>query len=372
MDVIPFNKPYLTGEELSYIQDALQRGHLSTNGYYTRLCEEFIETKFNFQKVILTHSCTAALEMAAIVANIQPGDEVIIPSFTYVSVANAFALRGAKLIMADNYPDHPNIDPDSIASLITKRTKVIVIVHYSGVGCDMEKILPLVRNNNLFLVEDAAHSIGATYNGHPLGSFGHLATFSFHETKNIHSGQGGMLVINDKSLVKRAEIIKEKGTDRSSFFRGEIDKYSWVDIGSAFQMSEVTAAFLWAQLQHLPDILKRRKSIWSYYQELFLAGVRENDLFSQANIIEGHNAHIFYLIFNSEVEREKARLKLLSKRIQAVFHYSPLHTSIMCTTNASCPNAEKIAATILRLPLFFELQQPHQDRIAHLIYGRDQ
>ena len=272
--MIPFNKPYLTGKESHYIYDAVNTGKLSGNGKYTQKCQKCFEETYGFVKCLLTTSCTDALEMAAILLDIQPGDEVIMPSYTFVSTANAFVLRGAKLVFADSNKEHPGIDEASIEELITSKTKAIVLVHYAGVACDMDTIMEIANKSGLFVVEDSAQAIDSFYTGkdgikRALGSIGHFAAFSFHETKNIISGEGGMLAINDVQFVRRAEIIWEKGTNRSSFFRGEVDKYSWVDIGSSFLPSEVIAAFLWAQLENIKDIQKQRCSIWNtYYQEL--------------------------------------------------------------------------------------------------------
>jgi dTDP-4-amino-4,6-dideoxygalactose transaminase len=270
MITIPFNKPYLTGKEAHYIYDAVYTRKLCGNGKYTQKCQKWFEEAYGFGKCLLTTSCTDALEMAAILIDMQPGDEVIVPSYTFVSTANAFVLRGAKLVFADSRKDHPGIDESAIESLITPKTKAIVPVHYAGVACDMDVIMDIANRHNLFVVEDAAQAIDSYYTGkdgikRALGSIGHLAAFSFHETKNIISGEGGMLAINDRQFANRAEIIWEKGTNRSSFFRGEIDKYGWVDIGSSFLPSELIAAFLWAQLENIQDIQKRRSTIWNNY-----------------------------------------------------------------------------------------------------------
>ncbi|MEY4937884.1 MAG: hypothetical protein RIS64_4243, partial [Bacteroidota bacterium] len=255
---IPFNKPFLTGKEVHYIYQAVQSGKISGDGLFTKKCHDFFEKRYHFKKALLTTSCTDALEMAAILINIQPGDEVIMPSYTFVSTANAFVLRGAKIIFADSMRNHPNMDADSLESLITSRTKAIVPVHYAGVACDMDKIMALATKYNLYVIEDAAQAIDSFYKGKPLGSIGHLAAFSFHETKNIISGEGGMLAINDETFIERAEIIREKGTNRSKFFRGEIDKYGWVDIGSSYLPSDMIAAFLYAQLENLEVIQAKR------------------------------------------------------------------------------------------------------------------
>ncbi len=256
--MIPFNKPYLTGKETQYIEEAVKSGKISGNGLFTQKCQTFFETEFGFKKVLLTTSCTDALEMCAILANIEFGDEVIVPSFTFVSTALAFVRQGAQIVFADSYLDNPNIDAERIEELITKNTKAIVVVHYAGIACDMDKIMAIANKYNLIVIEDAAQAIDSYYKGKPLGSIGHMAAFSFHETKNIISGEGGMLTINDEKFIDRAEIIWEKGTNRSAFFRGEIDKYNWVDIGSSFLPSEIIAAFLWAQIENLEIIQKKR------------------------------------------------------------------------------------------------------------------
>lgn len=263
--MIPFNKPYLTGYETLYIEDAVKSGKISGNGLYTSKCHEYFENRYGFNKCLLTTSCTDALEMAAILCDIHFGDEVIIPSYTFVSSANAFVLRGAKIVFADSRKDHPCIDESKLEELITDKTKVIVVVHYAGIACNMDVIMQIANRYNILVVEDAAHAIDAFYKGKPLGSIGHLGCFSFHETKNIIAGEGGMLIINDKRFNTRAEIIWEKGTNRAAFWRGEVNKYGWVDIGSSFLPSEVIAAFLYAQLENLDKIQKKRKEIWQYY-----------------------------------------------------------------------------------------------------------
>ena len=273
--MIPFNKPYLSGKESSYLIEAVNSGKISGNGYFTKKCQHFFEERYGFKKTLLTTSCTYDLEMAAILLDLQPGDEVIMPSYTFVSTANAFILRGARIRFADSGTNNPNIDADRIEELITSKTKAIVVVHYAGVACDMDRIMGLANKHDLFVVEDAAHAIDSHYNDKPLGSIGHLAAFSFHETKNIISGEGGMLVINDDQFIRRAEIIWEKGTNRSAFFRGEIDKYSWVDIGSSFLPSEIVSAFLYAQLENLDDIQATRRSKWEYYEKQLQPLVRK-------------------------------------------------------------------------------------------------
>ena len=267
---IPFNKPYLTGKEAHYLYQAVLSGKISGDGIYTKKCHQFFEERFGFGKALLTTSCTDALEMAALLTNIQPGDEVIAPAYTFVSTVNAFVLRGAKIVFADSEPDNPNLDVSTLAALITPRTKAIVPVHYAGVACDMDPILELAHQHNLFVIEDAAQAIDSYYKGRPLGSLGHLAAFSFHETKNVIAGEGGMLAITDPQFKDRAEVIREKGTNRSAFFRGEIDKYGWVDVGSSFLPSDIIAAFLYAQLENLDAIQTRRRHIWDRYD----AGLR--------------------------------------------------------------------------------------------------
>ena len=275
--MIPFNKPYLSGKELSNIEDAIKKGKISGNGYYTQLCHDFFEQKYGFKKVLLTTSCTDALEMCAILANIQKGDEVIIPSFTFVSTALAFVRQGAKIIFADSYADNPNMDASKIEALITPKTKAIVPVHYAGIACDMDKIMQLAKQYNIIIIEDAAQAIDSFYKGKPLGSIGHMAAFSFHETKNIISGEGGMIAINKERFCNRAEIIWEKGTNRAEFFRGEVNKYGWVDTGSSFLPSEITAAFLWAQIENLEKIQKKRLEHWQHY-DVYLKDLPSNNL----------------------------------------------------------------------------------------------
>nr|WP_211196217.1 dTDP-4-amino-4,6-dideoxygalactose transaminase [Flavobacterium sp. H122] len=360
--IIPFNKPYLTGKETHYIYDAVNAGKLSGNGKYTKLCQEYFESKFQIKKALLTTSCTDALEMAAILIDIQPGDEVIMPSYTFVSTANAFILRGAKVIFIDSNSQNPNMDIDLIESFITPKTKAIVPVHYAGVACDMDKLMALADKYNLFVVEDAAQAVDSYYNGKALGSIGHLAAFSFHETKNIIAGEGGLLAVNDDRFVERAEIIWEKGTNRSSFFRGEVDKYGWVDIGSSFLPAETIAAFLWAQLENLEMIQERRKEIWSlYYSSL-------NKLCDEFNIglphipeFASNNAHMFYLVTNDLEERTGLINHLKQSGVLAVFHYLSLHKSPYYSNEYpdvaayNLVNTDNFADRLIRLPLYFDL-----------------
>lgn len=325
---IPFNKPCITGREVEYISDAINQGKLSGNGKWTHKCHQFFQTKYGFNKVLLTTSCTDALEMSAILIDIGPGDEVIIPSYTFVSSANAFVLRGAKVVFADSEETTPNMDANKVEVLITERTKAIIAVHYAGVACDMDKLSDLAKRYNLFLIEDAAQAIDSYYNGRVLGSIGHLAAFSFHETKNINSGEGGLLVINDERFVRRSEIIWEKGTNRSAFFRGEANKYGWVDIGSSFLPSELNAAFLYAQLEEINSIQAKRLEIWENYYSAFLP-LSQSGKVRLPHIPDyaSNNAHMFYLVCSSQEERDKLLTYLKSKGILAVFHYLSLHQS---------------------------------------------
>jgi dTDP-4-amino-4,6-dideoxygalactose transaminase len=370
---IGFNKPYFTGKETRYIEEAVKNMHISGDGVFTKKCHQFFEKKYKFRKCLLTTSCTDALEMAAILLDIQPGDEVIMPAFTFVSTANAFVMRGAKIIFADSQSKHPNICIKSIKASITPKTKALVIVHYAGVACIMKEILEICKEHSLYLIEDAAQAIEAYYEDQPLGSFGHLATFSFHETKNIISGEGGMLVINDERFVKRAEIIREKGTNRSAFFRGEIDKYGWVDVGSSFLPSEIIAACLYAQLEQMEEIQNKRQQIWeNYYRNLVIG--QEKGYFQLPDIpaFAKHNAHIFYIICHNLEERSQLIKFLKNKEIQAVFHYISLHKSEFYKkyqpgTELFLPNSDKFTDTLLRLPFYYELSEAEQKYICEQI-----
>ena len=361
---IPFNTPYFTGNETIYIKDAVDRKRISGNGYYTQKCQAFFEEKYHFLKCLLTTSCTDALEMAAILINIQTGDEVIVPSYTFVSTANAFVLRGAKIVFADSRKDHPGIDEEKIEALITSKTKAIVPVHYAGVACDMDKIMALADKYNLFVVEDAAQAIDSYYTGKdgvkkPLGGIGHLAAFSFHETKNIISGEGGMLVVNDERFVKRAEIIWEKGTNRSAFFKGEVDKYGWVDVGSSFLPSEIISAFLWAQLENINDIQTKRSSLWAAYLEGLKswANIQGIQLPNVPNFAT-NNAHMFYLICKNANQRTNLIHYLKEHNIQAVFHYLSLHKSpyyLSKSDEVELFQTDFLSETLVRLPLYVNL-----------------
>lgn len=363
---IPFNKPYLTGKETEYITDAVASGKISGNGKYTQKCQQFFEEKFGFKKTLLTTSCTDALEMAAILIDIKEGDEVIMPSYTFVSTANAFVLRGAKIVFADSMPNHPNIDVTKLADLITSRTKAIVPVHYAGVACDMDAIMELAEKHGLFVIEDAAQAIDSYYTGkdgvkRALGSIGHLGAFSFHETKNIISGEGGMLAINDEQFIKRAEIIWEKGTNRSSFFRGEVDKYGWVDIGSSFLPSEIIAAFLWAQLENLEDIQQTRKKHWENYALGLKDWAKANEIeLPEIPVYATNNAHMFYLVCKNLEQRTKIINHLKNNNILAVFHYISLHDSPFYENRhdgRQLPESDKFTDVLVRLPLFYELEE---------------
>lgn len=374
--MIHFNKPYFTGKETEYIQHAVQTGKISGNGIYTKKCQDFFEKRYGFGKCLLTTSCTDALEMAAILCNIVPGDEVIVPSYTFVSTALAFVRQGAKIVFADSLDNHPNIDADKIESLINSQTKVIVPVHYGGVACDMDKIMSLAEKYKLFVVEDAAQAIDSYYISKdnikiPLGKFGHFSTFSFHETKNIISGEGGMLVINDKSYFDRAEIIWEKGTNRNQFFRGEVDKYGWVDIGSSFLPSEIISAFLWAQIENLDKIQDRRLFIWNKYYQL-LKSLSNSNTFSIPIVPNNstNNAHLFYIICPSIEIRTKLITKFRENEILAVFHYLSLHKSNYYYDKhdgRDLLNADKYSDCLLRLPMYYELTDEDFNKIVSVL-----
>ncbi|HTI89485.1 MAG TPA: dTDP-4-amino-4,6-dideoxygalactose transaminase [Puia sp.] len=370
--MIPFNKPYLTGKEVHYIYQAVSTGKISGDGVFTRKCHEYFE-RSGFKKCLLTTSCTDALEMAAILLNIQPGDEVIMPSFTFVSTANAFVLRGAKIIFADSNPNNPNLDAGGIERLISPRTKAIVVVHYAGIACDMDHIMQLSGKYKIPVVEDAAQAVDAFYKGRPLGSIGNLAAFSFHETKNIQCGEGGMLVINDENLVKRAEIIREKGTNRSAFFRGETDKYGWVDIGSSFLPSEITAAFLYAQLENLREIQRQRKNIWERYEAAFRPIAEQGRIgLPFLPSYATNNAHMFYILCRDLGERSELIRTLKEKNILSVFHYLSLHNSPYYKEKhdgRELAYSDQYTDRLLRLPLFYELTEDDQSKVIETVLG---
>jgi len=368
---IPFNKPYFVGNEVQYIQDAVNSGKLSGNGNFTKKCQKYFKQKYHFKKCLLTTSCTDALEMASILLNLKQGDEVIMPSFTFVSTANAFVLRGAKIVFADSYADHPNIDPAQIEALITKKTKAIVVVHYGGVACDMDKIMDIAAQHDLFVIEDAGQTVDSFYKGKPLGGIGHLAAFSFHETKNIISGEGGMLVVNDEQFAERAEIIWEKGTNRAAFFRGEVNKYNWVDMGSSFLPSELTASFLFAQLENMELIQKKRIEIWEKYYEAFQSILNKSQFeISQIPEYATNNGNMFYLLCQLKEIRDSLIKYLRSNGVHAVFHYLSLHKSPFYKKNhgtRALPNCDKFSDTIVRLPFYFELELSDVSQIVKLI-----
>ena len=376
--MIPFNRPFLTGKETEYIREAVDSGKLSGNGMFTQKCQKFFEEHYGFKKALMTTSCSDALEMAAILCDIKPGDEVIVPSYTFVSSALAFVRQGAKIVFCDSCKDNPDIDADKIEALITDKTRVIVPVHYAGVACDMDKIMDIADRHNLLVVEDAAQAIDSYYKGRPLGSIGHMGCFSFHETKNIISGEGGLLTINDDRFVRRSEIIWEKGTNRSEFFRGEVNKYGWVDTGSSFLPSELISAFLWAQIENMDLIQTRRKELWEMYHE-GLKGLAESGKLQLPFIpaYATNNAHMFYIVCNSFEDRTRLIAFLKDRSIMAVFHYLSLHKSKFYVSNPQnrpevlsdvckegddlvikgldLPECDHFADCLLRLPMFYSL-----------------
>ena len=370
--MIDFNRPHLTGKELQYIQEAvISNNKISGNGTFTKRCQHFFEEKYGFKKCLLTTSCTDALEMAAILCDIKPGDEVIVPSYTFVSSALAFVRAGARIVFADSMKANPNIDAEKIEALITPKTKVIVPVHYAGVACDMDRIMEIADRHGLIVVEDAAQAIDSFYKGRPLGSIGHLAAFSFHETKNIISGEGGLLAINDERFIRRAEIIWEKGTNRAEFFRGEVNKYGWCDIGSSFLPSEVIAAFLWAQLEEMDAIQNKRKALWNRYYEL-LKPLADAGHFTLPDIPDyaTNNAHMFYLVCRSIDERAALIKKLKENNIQAVFHYLSLHSSPYYADKhdgRDLPNCDRYADCLVRLPMYYDLEFDEVEKICNQI-----
>lgn len=357
--MISFNKPFLTGKETEYIIQAVNSGHISGNGIFTKKCHSFFENRYGFKKALLTTSCTDALEMCALLADIQPGDEVIIPSYTFVSTALAFVRQGAKIVFADSYSNSPDLNTALLEALVTPKTKAIVPVHYAGIACNMDEIMALASKYDLLVIEDAAQAIDAYYKNKPLGSIGHLAAFSFHETKNINSGEGGLLAINDDRFVNRAEILWEKGTNRAEFFRGAVNKYGWVDIGSSFLPSELIAAYLWAQLENLESIQAKRKEIWDKYYIGLTSWSRETGI--SLPVIPDYaskNGHLFYLIAHTIEQRAALIQHLKSNGIESVFHYLSLHQSPYYQKKhdgRELPNADHYTDCLLRLPLYFEL-----------------
>jgi len=368
---IDFNRPHLTGKEAHYMYDAVQKGKLSGNGEYTKRCQQFLEQKYGFKKCLLTTSCTDALEMCALLCDLQPGDEVIVPSYTFVSTALAFVRVGAKIVFADSMSRNPNLDAEKLEELITERTRVIVPVHYAGVACDMDRIMEIARKHDLLVVEDAAQAIDSYYKGRPLGSIGHLSAFSFHETKNIISGEGGALCINDERFIRRSEILWEKGTNRAEFFRGEVNKYGWVDIGSSFLPSEVISAFLWAQLENLDDIQSKRKALWDRYFQL-LKPIADKGLFKLPDLPDyaTNNAHMFYLVLPSLEARQALIQKLKDAGILSVFHYLSLHKSPYYAPKHDgrrLTQCDRYADCLLRLPMYYDLSLEDVDEVCRVI-----
>jgi len=373
---IPFNKPGLTGNELHYIAEAIIRGQSSGDGSFTRKCHALLQQILGSGPVLLTTSCTHALEMAALLLRIQPGDEVIVPSFTFVSTVNAFVMRGARPVFIDIRPDTLNLDEAHLASLITSRTRAVLPVHYAGVGCEMDRILPVAARHGLAVVEDNAHGLFGRYKGKPLGTFGCLAAQSFHETKNVICGEGGALVINDETLFERAEIIREKGTNRSRFFRGMVDKYTWVDIGSSYLPADILAAFLYAQLENREQIMAKRKRIWNAYNSSLQDWAVEHDVRLPCIPAECEQPyHMFYLVMPSLETRQALIDHLKSRGILSVFHYLPLHLSPMGSTfggrPGQCPVTERTSECLLRLPFYNDLSEDEQAQVVTAIQRFD-
>ena len=370
-NMIPFNKPFLTGKETHYMYEAVYAGKLSGNGKFTKLCQNFFEERYGMKKCLLTTSGTDALEMCAILCDLQPGDEVIVPSYTFVSTALAFLREGAKVVFADSTDYNPNLDVTKLESLITPRTKVIVAVHYAGVACDMDAIMELANKYNLLVVEDAAQAIDSYYKERPLGSIGHLAAFSFHETKNIIFGEGGLLVVNNEKFIRRCEIIWEKGTNRAEFFRGEVNKYGWCDMGSSFLPSEIIAAFLWAQLENIDMIQNKRKELWNAYYQC-LKPFADKGYFSLPKIpnYATNNAHMFYLVFPNIEERTEFIKYMKEHEVLTVFHYLSLHSSpyyINKHDGRELFQCDRYANCLARLPMFYELSIAQVNDIGSLV-----
>jgi dTDP-4-amino-4,6-dideoxygalactose transaminase len=369
---IPFNKPYMTGKELWYVSQAHANGHLSGDGVFTKKCNAWLENRIGCRKALLTHSCTAALEMAAILVDLQPGDEIIMPSYTFVSTANAFVLRGAVAVFVDIRPDTLNIDETLIEAAITPKTKAIVAVHYAGVSCEMDTIMAIASKYNLLVIEDAAQGIMSTYKGRPLGSIGHLGALSFHETKNIISGEGGALLVNDLTFADRAEMIREKGTNRSLFFRGQVDKYTWVDFGSSYLPSELIGSFLWAQMEEADSITRRRMEIWNVYHQS-LQSLEKKEKIRRPTIPSDctHNGHMYYLLLSDLDKRTAFIGNLKQKGIGSVFHYVPLHSSPMGEKygrkSGDLKQTRLLSDRLVRLPLWLGLEEHLAEVIHHVI-----
>ncbi len=372
---IPFNKPYLTGNEMKYITDALARNRISGDGYYSKIVHSFFEQKFDIEKALLTTSCTHALEMAAMLIDLKPGDEVILPSYTFVSTVNAVMLRGAKPVFAEIDPVYLNIDTKDVLQKVTERTKAIFVVHYAGVSCDMNKIMDIAHEHNLFVVEDAAQAMNAKFGDRYLGTIGHIGCFSFHETKNYQCGEGGAIFINvpDKHIIERAEVIREKGTDRSKFFRGEVDKYTWVDVGSSYLPSDMLAAFLYAQMERLDEINDLRARIYERYRECLIPYVQQGLLrIPEIPPEQTGNHHMFYIILNSEEERNWIMEGLKNRGVGAVFHYIPLHLSPMGEklgyTKGDLPVTERLSSCLLRLPMYAGMTIEEQEYVLESLF----
>ncbi|UOR06874.1 dTDP-4-amino-4,6-dideoxygalactose transaminase [Hymenobacter aerilatus] len=368
---IPFSKPYLSGREFQYMEQAVRSGKISGDGLFTQKCHAFFEQELGFQKALLTSSGTDALEMAALLLDIQPGDEVLVPSYTFVSTANAFVLRGARIVFVDSTAEHPNLDVKQLEALITPRTRAIVPVHYAGMACDMDAILAVAARHNLAVVEDAAQAIDSFYRGRPLGSLGTLGAFSFHEAKNIIAGEGGLLTVNDPTLVRRADIIREKGTNRAAFFRGEVDKYTWLEPGSSFLPSDLTAAFLWAQLENMTCIQQRRHLLWQRYDAALRVPLAAQQVgLPVVPAYATNNAHMYYLTCRSLAERTALIAHLARQQVLLVFHYLSLHRSPFYAPyhdGRTLPWADYYTDHLVRLPLYYELAEADQDRIAEAI-----
>ena len=370
LNMIPFNKPYCSGRELSYIHEVCHSTTMSGNGQYTKLCHGFFEKRYGFRKCLLTTSGTDALEMCAMLCELKPGDEVIVPSYTFVSSAIAFLREGAKVVFADSGADNPNITVEQIEPLINEKTRVIVVVHYAGVACDMDAIMALAEQHHLLVVEDAAHSIDSFYKGRPLGGLGHLGAFSFHETKNINCGEGGMLVVNDERFIRRSEILWEKGTNRAEFYRGMVNKYGWCDMGSSFLPSELNAAFLWAQLEQLDDIQGQRRRIWEIYDKALRGHLPAGFSLPELPDYASNNYHMYYLLCPSLQARTSLMNYLKNNGVQATFHYLPLHSSKYYEDKhdgRQLANCDRYADTLVRLPLYYELTDRDASTVARLV-----
>jgi dTDP-4-amino-4,6-dideoxygalactose transaminase len=370
---ISFNRPTVTGNELRYIQEALDKFHVSGDGIFSKRCSAWLEKTVGAPRALLTHSCTAALEMAALLCDLGPGDEVIMPSFTFVSTANAVALRGAVPVFVDIRRDTLNIDESLIEAAITPRTKAIIVVHYAGVACEMDAVMEIARRHDLFVVEDAAQALRASYRGRPLGGIGDFSAISFHETKNFISGEGGALLVNDPAYVGRAEILREKGTNRSSFLRGEVDKYTWVDLGSSFLPSDIIAAFLWAQFEHAESLEVRRRALWDHYHEGFQS-LEADGLVRRPIIPDGceHNAHLYYLLLPDFGARNRLIASLREREIHAPFHYVPLHSAPaglkFARTHGTLAVTEDVAGRLLRMPLWHAMTT-EPDQVIEAVYS---